>query len=270
MDLTADDLGFARDQAATVSLDDLARIMIHYSGNAATDYLIARLGPDRLDEILSELDFERHTPLGPILGAALAGFNHENASFAVERLEPLVAAILEGDTGELDRLVTLYLNDEEWRSTQIEFVTSLDENQNLNAREMWAYQVKASQLFPKGTARDYARLMALIASGKLISTETSAIMQQKLETIPADWPMRLLFHQRFAAKDGITAGVVTQASYAVPKRGDLVGQTRVVVILANEQPLKTWSAQIQYQGYYLLQADLAGASRIVNTYASSE
>lgn len=268
--LAADDLGFARDQAATVSLDDLARIMIHYSGNAATDYLIARLGPDKLAEIMSDLGLEHHTPLGPTLGAALATFNHENASFAIERLEPLVAAVSAGNTSDLDRMVDLYLGDEDWRTAQIEFMTSLAENQNLNAQEMWAYQVKASQLLPKGTAKDYARLMGLIANGKLISSETSALMQQKLETIPADWPMRLLFHHRFGAKDGATAGVVALASYAVPKHGDLVGQTRVVVILANEQPLESWSDQIQYQGYYLLQADLASGTKAVGPCASSE
>ena len=65
--LEADDLGFARDQAATVTLDDLARAMIHYSENAATDYLLARLGTDKMTSIMSQVGLTHHTTVWPIL-----------------------------------------------------------------------------------------------------------------------------------------------------------------------------------------------------------
>ena len=59
-------------------------------------------------------------------------------------------------------------------------------------------------------------MMALIAGGKLISSDVSALMNQVLETAPQDRPLRLLFYDRYGAKDGLTAGVTTIASYATP------------------------------------------------------
>ena len=70
------------------------------------------------------------------------------------------------------------------------------------------------------------------------------------------------------AKDGLTAGVTTIASYAVPKRGPLAGQQRVVMILLNDLPLELWRDVVQYQGLYLLQADLAQASGVFDRLRS--
>ena len=88
----------------------------------------------------------------------------------------------------------------------------------------WDGQVEAGQLFPKERRGSMPALMAQIASGKLISPAVSARLQQKLETTPADDPMRLLFHQRYGAKDGVTAGVLSLISYATPKSGPLAGR----------------------------------------------
>jgi D-alanyl-D-alanine carboxypeptidase len=265
--LEADDAGFARDQTARIRLDDVARIMIHYSGNAETDYLIARLGADRIAAVMEEAGLEQHTPIRPTIGVALTMFNHEAPSFAMDRLRQVIAEVSEGDTAHLDRLTDLYLNDPQWRATQIEFVESLDE-QAIGGMEMWAYHTEASQLFPRGTASEYARMMAQIASGTFLSTEVSQMMQQKLENVPSDWPLRVLFFDRFGAKDGVTAGVLTIASYAVPRRGALRGQSRVVVIVTNAVSPEDWMEQLQFQGYYLLAADLARATDVNGRFAS--
>lgn len=256
--LESDEHGFALDQTATVSLKDLARVMMHYSENAATDYLIARLGAEKMVTIMQEAGMEHHTPMKLTLGFALAAFNHENPSFSIDPLQRMVEEVFEGNTSGLDRLTTLYLDDTNWRESQIEFMASIN-SPSLNGEAVWAYQVMSSQLLPKGTAREYAQMMSKVANGNLISPEVSEIMQQLLESVPSDWPVRLLFHDRFGAKDGITAGVVTLASYAVPKRGLRGGQSRVVVILATNLPLGEWAEQVQYQGNYLLSIDFAQA-----------
>jgi hypothetical protein len=134
----------------------------------------------------------------------------------------------------------------------------------------WDGQVEASHLFPRGTAREYASLMAKIASGQFISAQVSGMMQKKLESTPSEWPLRRLFFQRFGAKSGVTAGVLNLASYAFTKQGSKVGQGRVVVILTNDLPYETWSRQLQYEGAYLLQIDLARRSRNFNRLASSQ
>ena len=257
--------GFAADPSAQVTLDDLARIMIHYSGNAETDYLLSRLGPERIQ---TAQDAAGMTPI-PIeytVGVALALFNHEQAAYSLPPMQALVEEVnASGDRAAIDRLVDLYLHDEEWRAAQIAFLDSV-KGLEVDTADVWAYQVTGSQLLPHGTARDYAHLMGLVATGRMISPEVSALMQEKLESIPADDPMRWLFYRRFGAKDGVTAGVLALVSYGEPRRGPLKGETRVVVVIVNECPLEDWARQVQYQGYYLLDASLANKGKVFQQF----
>ncbi|VAW30984.1 hypothetical protein MNBD_CHLOROFLEXI01-410 [hydrothermal vent metagenome] len=262
MGLEVDELGFALDQTATVPLDNVARIMIHYSGNAATDYLLMRIGAEEMASVMAEAGLENSTPVRPLLGTVLAMFNHENTQPTIAQLQSLSNDISEGNTDYMDRLMERYLNDQAWRNAQIEFMTPDNITASIGEQNMLDYQAAASQLFPKGTAREYAQLMAQIARGKLISAEASEIMQQHLESVPSDWPLYLIYYDRFGAKDGVTPGVLTLASYTVPKRGELAGQYRVVVLLANQMPFEQWSNQLQLEGHYLLQTDLAQASGV--------
>lgn len=208
--------------------------------------------------IMQEAGLEHHTPIGPTLGVALAAFNHENPSFSMEPLQQMITDVVEGNTSGLDRLTALYVNDANWRESQIAPMDSMNAPA-VSGEAVWAYRVMASRLLPKGTAREYALMTAKIASGNLISPEAGRIMQRMLESVPSDWLVRLLFHERFGAKDRVTAGVVTLASYAVPKRGALNGQSRVVVIITTNLPPVEWAGQVQFHGYYLLAVDLAQA-----------
>jgi D-alanyl-D-alanine carboxypeptidase len=262
--IATDTLGFARDQTMKISLDDIARIMIHYSGNAETDYLIERLGVEKIDAVPG---MEHQTSIRSVLGVALALMNHESTLSNARQRQVLIDAVAKGDFSIMERLVNLYLHDPNWRAAQIEFMRS-GEYINAASQLGWTGQVEASQLLPKGTAREYARLMAKIASGQLISPEVSVLMQKKLESGPSDWPLRLLFYQRFGAKDGLTAGVLNLVSYAVPEYGPMAGRARVVVILTNELSYETWSTQLPYEGAYLLQTDLARATGVFRELAS--
>ena len=264
----AETSGFARDQTAKIALDDIAQIMIDNSGNAETDYLIGRLGVERIASVMALASLENHTPLQPVLGITLALFNHEAPLTDTEQLQALINAVANGDFSVLESLMDLYLYNPGWRAAQIAFMQS-DEFLNVAGQMGWAGQMAASQLFPKGTGREYARLMAKIASNQFISPDVSVRIQQKLERVPSDWPLRLLFHRRYGAKDGVTAGVLTLASYAVPKYGRLAGRSRVVVVLTNALPYEIWSTQLQNQSIYLLQTDLARASEAFDQLAGS-
>jgi len=262
--IQADEQGFARDPSATVAVADVARAMIHTSDNAATDYLVARLGRDLVAAVMEQAGLREHGVMVSLLGVALTLVNQDQPPMSAGALRGLVAQVAAGDASQLDRLAERYLNDPEWRAGQIASLTSAATSAGVDAEERWGFQVQGSHLLPAGTAQEYARMMALIASGRLISPEVSAIMRQVLETAPADEPLRVLFYDRYGTKDGLTAGVTTIASYAVPKRGALAGQQRVVVILLNDLPPDLWRDVVRYQGLYLLQADLAQAKGVFN------
>ena len=260
--IKTDGYGFARDPMTNVTVADVARAMIHTSDNAATDYLVARLGRDRVAGVMEQAGLREHGAMVSLLGVALKLVNQEQPPMSAGALRGLVEQVAAGEASQLDRLAERYLSDPEWRAGQIVSLTSAATTAGVDAEEMWAFQVQGSHLLPAGTAQEYARMMALIASGRLISPEVSAIMRDVLEKAPADGPLRLLFYDRYGAKDGLTAGVVTIASYAAPKRGPLAGQQRVVVILLNDLPAELWQDAARYQGLYLLQADLAQASGV--------
>ena len=230
--------------------------MIHTSDNAATDYLVARLGREQVAAAMARAGLHAHSPMVSLLGAALALTNREQP-LSAGVLGSLVEQVAAGDASQLDRLAERYLTDAAWRERQIASLTSTAAPAGVDAAAMGALQTQGSRLFPTGTAQEYARMMALTVRGKLISPAASARMRQALETAPADWPLRLLFYDRYGAKDGLTAGVTTIAAYATPKRGPLAGKQRVVVILLNDLPAPLWQAVVSYQALYLLQADLA-------------
>lgn len=272
--LRADSLGFAADPQTTVSLDTIATWMIHYSGNAETDYLITRLtstdplAPDRLAVVIQAAGMQHTAPIRPILGVSLAMLNHEQSPVTPQLCQAFLRDAAAGDFSALDALADRYRSDPAWRAAQIAWMQSDAFTAAVN-QIGWEGQVECSRLFPTASARDYAALMARIATDTLFSPAAGsdrpacARMRQKLESIPTDGPLRLLFHRTYGAKDGLTAGVLALASYAVPKRGPLAGQTRVVVILANDLTPQVWSSAVQSQSIYLLQADLAAAARFV-------
>lgn len=267
--MATDTLGFARDQMRKISLDDIARIMIHYSGNAEADYLLARLRADQIEAVVATIGMKHQTPLHSILGITLAMFNHEAPLTNTEQRQILIRDIADGNFGAMGHLENLYLIDQNWRAAQIAFMQS-DAFVAAAGQMGWDGQVESSQLFPKGTAREYARLLAKIASGQFTSSEVSSAMQEKLESVPAEWPLRLLFYRRFGAKDGVTAGVLSLASYAVPKYGPMAGRGRVVVILTNDLSYETWSRQVQSEGIFLLQTDLARATGVFRELVGSQ
>lgn len=249
--LEADELGFATDPTATVTLDEIATIMMHYSGNAATDYLIERIGLERITAV-TQTHLPQHTPIHYKLGITLAIFNHESPHSAA-KLQQVRADIENGDYSKVERLIALYLHDEIWRRNQIDYLSGMEP---VNV-DTWAYHIAAAQLLPQGTAREYAQMMAQIGSGQFVSPQVSAIMQQKMESVPSDWPLRALYFDRFGAKDGMTAGVLAVTSYAAPKWGSLRHQSRVVVLLVNDMPLEQFAEQANFQGHYLFPIDLA-------------
>ncbi len=255
--MAVDEAGFASDADATVSINDIARIMIHHSGNAETDYLVSRIGRERLDSTMKLAGLDNHTRFRSVLGIVLSMFNHEAPLTGAASRQALLENVGEGDFSTMDALVERYVYDPSWRQAQLEYMNSETFISDANLMG-WEGQVEASQLFPAGTAREYAGLLAQIATGHFISPAVSERARNILETSPADDIMRVLFHQRYGAKDGITSGVLTLASYAVPKRGPFAGETRVVVILANSLPYEDWVAFLRFQSIYLLQAELAG------------
>ena len=64
----SDDLGFAVNRSATLQVDALVGLMIRFSDNAAADWLLSRLGPERFRETIAQAGLTHQEMPQSILG----------------------------------------------------------------------------------------------------------------------------------------------------------------------------------------------------------
>ena len=201
------------DGAGSVSLRDVVWAMMTVSDNAATDYLLHRLGREDAGSLPARLATGASDAPMPIGGVFLSW------SGAVD--EPLADAAWE----LADRLRTDPGFRARRRSDPVTIRLTLREQARL-----------AETRFPRGTARDYASLLERVQEGALVSAAASATMREFLE-----WPME---NERirgeftaFGTKGGALPGVLTEATYAAPRDGPAAG---VAAVFFDELPLAVW------------------------------
>ena len=117
-----------------------------------------------------------------------------------------------------------------------EFRTVWRDNHVVNQLGLREQAHLSSTRSPKGTARDYASLMERVQRGELISGAASATMRGFLEWPMENEPIRQEF-TAFGTKGGSLAGVLTEATYAVPRDAASGG---VAALFLEELPLAVW------------------------------
>lgn len=206
------------DASDTVSLRDVVWAMMTVSDNAATDYLLHRLGRDAAEALPARLGLDGSDAPLPISGVFL--------SWAEMVDEPLADAAW--------LLADRLRREPEFRTTrQDNPVTS-----EVSVREQARLSVAR---FPRGTARDYAALMARVERGNLVSDAASATMREFLEWPMENEPVRREFAS-YGTKGGSLAGVLTEASYALPRDA---GSGAVAAVFFEELPFAVWLTLIQ-------------------------
>ena len=200
------------DRSDAVSLRDVVWAMMAVSDNAATDYLLHRLGRERAGGLPGRLGLAGSDAPLPISGVFLSWAEAAERPFADAAWA--LADRLHGDL--------------EFRRASQEKRT----RREVGVRE----QARLTDMrSPRGTAREYAGLMERVQRGDLISAAASATMREFLE-----WPMENeAIGREFSAygtKSGALAGVLTEVSYAVPR--DATGG--VAALFFDELPLAVW------------------------------
>ena len=216
--IETDELGFAQAEQ-DVTLNDIATAMIRESDNAATDYLVNLVGEEALQRVIDENNLEAQDLPISILGTYLAGQNHTEPT-----LEPYTYTEIRESAAEYQ---DLYLNDSAWREAEIEWL------QTLTTFGSYAEQVEAGQGFARGSADDYAKIMAGVMTETFVSPEVSRVMRPILE-----WPMQIPgngeAYETFGAKGGNLLGILTDTFYLRPKSGDYADENRIVILFLNE------------------------------------
>ena len=236
--IPADAGGFALEPSTRVPLDTLARAMIRWSDNAATDYLLKRLGPAVLHATIVEAGLTGQEMPRPILGIFLSWYNHDEGSLTQGRLRELLAFSPAGHRARIKHFAAAYQNDF-WREAEI--------RRWLEGKYIVQYPLEAQAagtLFPAGTARDYARILAGVVTGTFLSPEISAVMRPPLER-------DLLGSTDFDSigfKGGTLASVINEAAWFVPREGSFAGKPRIVVLFLRALPVLPWADLVQHAG----------------------
>lgn len=199
-----------------VRLEDVPRLMIEFSSNAATDYLQQRLGQGSLEQTIVNLGLASHTAPCPFVGQFLAmGDRDEDGTAIVNgfRADPAGYSLTVMD------LTNRYATDPDFRAAQ-----SWAEREQ---RPTFASQFLFSKyLNSQASAGDYARLMEQITLNEIGPWEMNVLVRRYLE-----WPTFFPVNQEKLAwlgyKGGSLPGILTGAYYGQP----WVMSRPVVVIL---------------------------------------
>lgn len=217
----------------TIALDDVAWAMIRFSDNAATDFLLMRMGRDVIDAIPGRLSLSNSRAPLPISGFFLAsvlpaevGTDAAIGSDALADRAWLYAERLRDDATFRGQAV----------ESMMAALTSLG----------YDGQMAAMVSFPGGSARDYASIMARLHRGTLLSASTSVRMLDHLDW-PMDFPGNQQVFDQFATKGGALPGILTSADLAdaKPTPDGVDAPPTVVVLLTESLPAATWGAWMQ-------------------------
>lgn len=207
------------DGLTTLRLDDVPRMMVRYSSNAAADYLHLLLGQARMEQTAVSLGLTSQTAPCTWLGQFMAMGNHTRSGSD----DTAVRGYMNDGVGygrEASQLADAYINDPSFREAERAWHQE-NRRPTVETQRLFSHALNAH-----GSAQEYAALMARIAQNGLSNPESSFLARKYLE-----WPMVFADNQELFSnlgyKNGSLPGILTTAYYAYPK-GEV---TPIVVIL---------------------------------------
>lgn len=189
----------------SVLLEDVPRMMMEFSSNAATDYLHMLLGQERIEATSVALGMSRQTAPCPFLGQFLL------MGARADGLAPIWNLIDNPQqySRNVMALTEQYSSDAAFRNQLGAWV------ERANRPSIEAQQLFSERLNAHGTAREYANLMAQIALNSMGPWEESVRVRRYME-----WPTHFPTNQERLAwlgyKGGSLPGVLTVVYYAQP------------------------------------------------------
>ncbi|WP_246516402.1 serine hydrolase [Salicibibacter cibarius] len=205
-------------QGGTVSLEEVAKGMIAHSSNANTEYLMMRLGLDRINAKLKRLQLPKHEQIYPIVSRLIIPYEiaQKNKLNIFEKADAKkVQTLIEEMSHEayIDEAINIHTKLNE------DHDGSYKEQVNLRAWHNMAFNDTASKRGIRSTTSEYVSVVQKIND---LSYFTQAV-QEHLRPI-MEWPMENHKNQEkfyhLGGKGGSTAQIVTFALYAEDKQGN--------------------------------------------------
>lgn len=199
---------------ATVPLLEVARGMIRFSSNANTEYLLEKLGLDRVNRRIGLLGFKEHDPVYPISSSMLSySYLMETRELTHRQVLDVMKRFSYEDMADLAKDIFVRISqDSAW-------LQRLSQTRSpLAAQRIW------SSKLPGATAREYANLLRSIQRGDLLSPRAAEIMLDLLGRPQSPGSP----FQALGGKGGSTLTILNQALYCEDASGN---QTQLAVFI---------------------------------------
>ncbi|MDQ0300642.1 D-alanyl-D-alanine carboxypeptidase [Salibacterium salarium] len=192
-----------------VSLFQVAKGMIEFSSNANMEFLINKLGLEKINQVLKILTLERHDPLFPISSANLicTYIQLKNGMTFKEALKEIKGMTYEKYANKAIEINQILKDDKE-----MALINQLNTKDIYNNR----FQVIASQKQPTSTTKEYANLMQAIRKRKFLTSNAQDILQEIMNIIPNEGSSLI----DLGLKGGSSISILTTAFYSKDEDGN--------------------------------------------------
>ncbi|MEQ8908861.1 MAG: serine hydrolase [Vicingaceae bacterium] len=223
------------DNESTVSLLEIAKGMMQFSSNANSEYLLDRLGIEKVNQRIKALNYENHEPIYYFVSALFISQellpDKENVDKKVSRLKKMSKI----DYIEACRKIHYELKQDAAFSKSLKPL-------HIKLQESWSNRLPAS------TTSTYIDLMKKLNNKNHFPKAVQATMDQLMEGV-----MQSKANQKWlkhaGMKGGSTPMVLTKATYATDKDGD---QTELVYFFNELDFLSNLNLQKKMNAFELM------------------
>jgi D-alanyl-D-alanine carboxypeptidase len=193
----------------TIPLWEVAKGMIKFSSNANTEYLMMRLGFDKLNARLDSLGVKNHDKIYPIVSSLFVFSNDRNVESKLF-LQQIKDMTLENHVKRCFEIHEKWkvAPDSSFKKTFVDFGDDLE--------KIWSDRLMGS------TTKEYAGIVQKINSHTYFSEKTHAVLDPIMEYIFETAPLNRKVYKHMGMKGGSTAWVLTEAMYATTHKGNRV------------------------------------------------
>ncbi|PFE06228.1 D-alanyl-D-alanine carboxypeptidase [Bacillus cereus] len=198
-----------------LSLEEVAIGMIHFSSNANTTYLLERLGLERVNESLKELELNSHDAFYPYTSALyMRGYAEKELHISEDQsLEVLRKMSMDEYRKHALQIHEWMKDEEEWKKRNIPLKADIE------FQRIWSDRLVSA------TAKDYMNLIRKINN----RNEFPKAMQDEIERI-FKGTVKDRIYEHAGKKGGSTAFVLTNSFYGTDKEGNRVE----IVFMSND------------------------------------
>ncbi|QWG27592.1 D-alanyl-D-alanine carboxypeptidase [Bacillus mycoides] len=198
-----------------ITLEEVAKGMIHYSSNANTTYLLEKLGIDRVNESIKELELTSHDKFSSYTASLyMRGYVEKELHVQEDQSLEMIRNMSNDEYNKHVLQIHEWMKDEsEWKKRDIPLKVDME------FQRIWSDRLVSAN------AKDYLSLMAKINSRNYFPKS----MQDEMENIFKGTVQNSKFEYA-GQKGGSTAFVLTKSLYTTDKKGNKVE----VVIMFND------------------------------------